>query len=864
MGFNGKTRAGATGGLGDETLIAGQVNSTMTISLVNAVQEPQKILATWNPPGNLFAAEYVASKNDFYPICKHKFDKKAGCRIEKGVKGPCQDCPSKEYVVLTLEHVRTHLSGKSRIGVYPLRGDVIYWCAADLDGHKESQDPHSDVKKFIEICRVLEIPLFIFSSNSGNGFHCYLFFDGPMPAFKARALMLELLERAGVDTRPKAGSFDAVFPKQDRLNDGDMGNLIALPWNGKAIKERNATLLLNADLEPYADNFEAFLEYFKPMTEAEVDGRLREMGVDPSTRKQEDGKETPSDSDGITWDGKVRSLPVQERIKTRILVPPAAGDRSEEEMSVLNALVKAGLSNAQILYIWETQPIGDRFRERGENERWMQSQIDKARAYKPNQKEPPRPLARHVPPAEEYPIDALGGLLGDAARAMNEVIQSPLAMCAQSVLAAAALAVQPYADITIDGRVIPLSGFFLTVASSGERKSATDDAALREHARYEAELQTSYVKEYGEFCNAEAAYKKAKDEALKKAKGYQGKKDALEMLGDPPVPPAKPVLIMQEPTFEGLVKAMLQCRPSIGIFSDEAGTFIGGHAMNEENRLKAAAGLSKLWDGKSLSRVRGGDGMSVIQGRRLSMHLMAQPNVAMLFLNDSMLIDQGLLSRFLATWPTSTAGNRPYKEADLCRDPAMLRYYERMHTTLRSPLPVSPNDDKQLVPPTLMLNAEAKTLWVEFHDLIESHLGDEAPLSPIRGFANKAPQHALRLAGILSLIEGQERTINQLFMENGIELAQYHISEALRLFHAGAVDPMIEQAQKLLDWITAEHFNHIDLPRIYQKGPSAIRDAKLARQLVLILADHGWLNPVDAGMEIDGKYRREVWEVVRV
>src|SRR6516165_12172870 len=54
--------------------------------------------------------------------------------------------------------------------------------------------------------------------------------------------------------------------------------------------------------------------------------------------------------------------------------------------------------------------------------------------------EPPRPLMRELSPADPFPIDALGDVLGAAARGIHD--QAPIAIGAQSVLAAAVLAVR--------------------------------------------------------------------------------------------------------------------------------------------------------------------------------------------------------------------------------------------------------------------------------------------------------------------------------------------------------------------------------------------------------------------------------------
>ena len=99
----------------------------------------------------------------------------------------------------------------------------------------------------------------------------------------------------------------------------------------------------------------------------------------------------------------------------------------------------------------------------------------------------------------------------------------------------------------------------------------------------------------------------------------------LEALGSPPTPPLDPVLLVEEPTYEGLVKLLQLGQPSLGLFSDEGGRLLGGHGMSQENQLKTGVGLCELWDGKRISRVRSGDGAHLIYGKRVSMHIMIQP-----------------------------------------------------------------------------------------------------------------------------------------------------------------------------------------------------------------------------------------------
>src|SRR5690349_7480658 len=107
--------------------------------------------------------------------------------------------------------------------------------------------------------------------------------------------------------------------------------------------------------------------------------------------------------------------------------------------------------------------------------------------------EQPRPLMRALPPADPFPIEVLGKILGNAAHGIAQIIQVPIAISGQSILAAATLAVQGHADIELPtGQKKPLSGFFLTVASTGDRKTASDDEAMRPVQTYERELLEKY------------------------------------------------------------------------------------------------------------------------------------------------------------------------------------------------------------------------------------------------------------------------------------------------------------------------------------------------------------------------------------
>ena len=231
-------------------------------------------------------------------------------------------------------------------------------------------------------------------------------------------------------------------------------------------------------------------------------------------------------------------------------------------------------------------------------------------------------------------------------------------------------------------------------------------------------------------------------------------------------------------------------------------------------------------------------------------------------LSNAQLIDQGLMSRCLVTWPESAAGTRSYKETNLREDRDLRIYSQRITDILKSPLPLAEGKRNELSPRHVTLSAEAKALWIRFHNAVEIRLADNQPFAAIRGFANKAAEHALRLAGILTLY-GDLHTVQIATeaMKAGIALAQHYLDEALRLLRSSLADPDLVLAEKLLLWAQERGKQHLPLVDIYQRGLNAIRDVATARRLVKILEAHGWFIPVPGGREVDEQFRREVWEV---
>ena len=156
-------------------------------------------------------------------------------------------------------------------------------------------------------------------------------------------------------------------------------------------------------------------------------------------------------------------------------------------------------------------------------------------------------------------------------------------------------------------------------------------------------------------------------------------------------------------------------------------------------------------------------------------------------------------------------------------------------------------------------------LWIAFADHVERAIAPNGDLEPVRGLANKLPEHAARLAAILALVDdlgAPEISANH--MRAGIALAEHYATEALRVFGASRVNSDLRLAQRLLDWLLGTWPEPaISLPDIYQRSLNAIGDKATAAKLIAILEDHGWLVRIPEGAVVSGLRRRDAWRVVR-
>ena len=204
-------------------------------------------------------------KAGYQPACENEWNREL-CDKKKY---RCTECPNHQFLQLTYDDIYKHLEGKDTncrdvIGLYVLNEDnTCNLLCADFDDKNCEHGYQDDVKAFVDVCKSWGVPCSIERSRSGNGAHVWIFFETPVLAVKARKLGNAILTEAmNRDGRISFKSYDRFFPNQDTLPEGGLGNLVALPLQGKARKEGNS-VFVDENFEAYPDQWDYLLHIEK-------------------------------------------------------------------------------------------------------------------------------------------------------------------------------------------------------------------------------------------------------------------------------------------------------------------------------------------------------------------------------------------------------------------------------------------------------------------------------------------------------------------------------------------------------------------------------------------------------------------------
>lgn len=239
----------------------------------------------------------------------------------------CKDCAYQAYKQLTREDILSHLRGRSYnasdvIGVYPLLPNgTCRFLVFDFDNHEKGAEKRDfanlddawieEVEAMRTICTLNGINPLVERSRSGRGAHIWIFFDKPISATIIRRFGYALLEKGAEQVNLKSFKYyDRMLPAQDFLPEGGVGNLIALPLQGKALQDGNSAFV-DSNWNAYPNQWEIL--WSKPRLSVEfIETKMKEWAesdIRDITYGDEANREKPWDKKNqfnkVDVDGKL-------------------------------------------------------------------------------------------------------------------------------------------------------------------------------------------------------------------------------------------------------------------------------------------------------------------------------------------------------------------------------------------------------------------------------------------------------------------------------------------------------------------------------------------------------------------------------
>lgn len=217
----------------------------------------------------------------YTPACANEW-KSGICPKANHHRIKCAECRSRTFLELNDAAIIAHFKGsddrlRDVIGQYVLDKDcntnvlVIDFDKADW---KEATNAIRLVVKNHGINAAVE------RSRSGNGAHIWFFFLEPINAKTARDFGSCLIaEAAALNKTITFEAFDRMIPAQSTIPEGGFGNLIALPFQGKAQREGNS-VFVDERFEPFPDQW-LYLSQIQLISRATADRLIEDTKNKP-------------------------------------------------------------------------------------------------------------------------------------------------------------------------------------------------------------------------------------------------------------------------------------------------------------------------------------------------------------------------------------------------------------------------------------------------------------------------------------------------------------------------------------------------------------------------------------------------------
>ena len=272
-------------------------------------------------------------KNGYYTQCFNRWDR--GCHIQKKDGVRCKDCELRAYKPVTLPLIKAHMNGTDPNGndvvaIYPmLENNLCQLLVFDFDNHAKGAEQEDyaniddgwkeEINALRHICKNLDVDAAVERSRSGRGAHLWIFFKEMVPARLARRFGFALLEKGAESVNLKSFKYyDRMIPTQDALPEGGLGNVIALPLQGMALKSGNSAFI-DENWNAYEDQLNV-LAGTRRLTRQGIEDYLS-LWYSTGSTSEDNGTDAPWDKNSEIEAGSVKGV-VRIVLADRIYIDP--------------------------------------------------------------------------------------------------------------------------------------------------------------------------------------------------------------------------------------------------------------------------------------------------------------------------------------------------------------------------------------------------------------------------------------------------------------------------------------------------------------------------------------------------------------
>lgn len=469
----------------------------------------------------------------------------------------------------------------------------------------------------------------------------------------------------------------------------------------------------------------------------------------------------------------------------------------------------------------------------------------------PAEWDPVIPLELERLPA--FPLDSLPDPIADMVRAVSVATQTPpdaAAMVALSVLAVGAA--KRVEAMPKPGWKEPLVLWTLTALASGNAKTAVVDDISRPVVEYQAQLEQDMAYEIAarqvDREIAQARLEKIKKEAVRTTDGAERQllRDeaaglAAELAQMPPA--AAPRLLCDDTTPEKLGMLMEAQGGRIAVLSAEGGVFAGmmGHYSSGQPNLDV---YKKGHSGDPVQVDRVGRPPVHIERPALTLGLLIQPGVIGRLNEKDEFRDEGLLARFLYSFPDSWVGHRD-ADSEPVPDEVRQRYARLVRRLLE--LPADADEHGKPRPHILTFTDAARAGVVEYRAQIEPRLGEGGDLAHLADWGSKLHGALVRIAALLHLADSVDERcpweipVTRYSVEVASQICAYLIPHAKAAFGVMVESPVLDKARYILNWIIRKRLTHFTRREAHQALQRRFPQVTDLDQPLAVLCERGYI-----------------------